>query len=357
MKKNKSKLVSVIMPVYNAENFLTQSIESILNQSYKNFEFIIIDDGSLDNSKKIIKNYLSDERIKFFSFKKKGIVSCLNFGIKISKGDYIARMDADDISHNDRLIKQVNFLNLKKKYDLVGSGAKYIGKISFFNKLICNSSEYCRSNIIFKNPFIHPSIMIRKKTFNYLKGYRKYFKSEDYELWSRFFDKYKGTNLKENLIKYRIHSDQHGFDDKDKTRESDIKKIQKKWIKKLGLNNSIKKTNFHYKLTTFNEKFEFDKNFGNYQKYLSWLLTLKNSNNKNLFDFESFNNFIYMYYLGITIAFSGHGVKTYQIFKNFEINKKKRIIDIIILLFCIFKIKNFYAKKLFWYLCQMKIVK
>lgn len=355
MKNSKEKLVSIIMPVYNAEKFLSISIESILNQTYKNFEFIIINDGSLDDSKKIIQTYLYDKRIKFYSLKKRGIVVCLNYALKKSKGDYIARMDADDISHHKRLEKQVNFLNHKTSYDIVGSGAKYIGSISFFSKLVHLSSNYCKALIVFKNPFIHPSIMIRKKTLNSLGGYKNYFKSEDYELWSRLFERFKGGNLKENLIKYRIHTNQHGLDDKGK--ENYVKLIQKKWLKKLNIKNLEIKIKTHYKLSTFNEKFIFDKNFKNYEKYLSWILTLKRLNNKNIFDVNSFNNILLVYYLGITLLFAGHGLKTYRIFKNCRIHKKKMIINLVILLFCYFKIKNFYAKKFFWYIIQIIILR
>ena len=355
MKNSKKKLISIIMPVYNAEKFLNKSIESILYQTYKNFEFIIINDGSSDGSKKIIEKYLYDKRIKFFSLKKKGIVICLNYALKKSKGDYIARMDADDISHHKRLEKQVNFLNSKTSYDIVGSRAKYIGGISLFSKLVHSSSKYCKASIIFKNPFIHPSIMIRKKTLNSLGGYKDYFKSEDYELWSRLFERFKGKNLKENLIKYRVHQNQHGIDDKNK--EKYIKLVQKKWLKKLNIKNLEKKIKTHYELSIFNEKFIFDKNFKNYKKYLSWILTLKRLNNKNLFDVNSFNNILFTYYLGITVLFAGHGLKTYRSFKSCRIYKRKMIINFIILLFCYFKIKNFYVKKFFWYIIQIIILK
>ena len=353
MIRNKKKLVSIIMPVYNAEKFLHTSIESILKQTYKNFEFIIINDGSTDNSKKIIQNYLIDRRIKFYSLKKKGIVACLNYALKKSHGNYIARMDADDISLPDRIKKQVNFLNHNRGHHLVGSQAKYIGEINFFFKLVHFSSNDCKASIIFKNPFIHSSIMVRKKTITSLGGYLNFFKSEDYELWSRLLKKHKGANLHENLIKYRIHLNQYGSDNKNK--ELAIKNIQKKWLLKLGISKLNKKMNIHYKLSTFSERFKFDKNLKNYDKYLSWLLNLKKSNNKNLFNKKSFNKMIYMYYLGITILFAGHGLIIYKKYKNSEIYKKKIIVDLLILFFCYFKVINYKVKKSFWYIIQLTI--
>jgi len=355
MKNNKEKLVSVIMPVYNGEKFLNTSVESILNQTYKNFEFIIINDGSSDNSKKIIQNYLIDRRIKLYSLKKIGIVGCLNYALKKSSGHYIARMDADDISHPDRIKKQVSFLDYKTNYNLVGSRAKYIGVNNLFSKLVHLSSNDCKANIIFKNPFIHSSIMIRNKTITSLGGYLDCHKAEDYDLWSRFLENYKGANINEDLIKYRVHSNQHGSNSKKK--EHTIKNIQKKWLLKLGVPMLKKKMNIHYKLSTFNERFEFDKNFKNYDKYILWLLTLKISNNKNLFNKKSFNKMIYIYFIGITILFADHGLKVFRKYKNCSIYKPRMIMNLIFLFLCFFKIRNYKIKKLFWYIIKYNLLK
>ena len=116
------------MSVYNASKFLNEAIESILNQTYKNFEFIIIDDGSTDNSTQIIEKYKKiDERIVFIENEKNvGLTKNLNKAIKLSTSDYIARMDADDISDVKRLEKQIKFLQENKDISIVGSCAKYI---------------------------------------------------------------------------------------------------------------------------------------------------------------------------------------------------------------------------------------
>ena len=353
---DRKKLVSIIMPVYNSEKFIDSAIKSILKQTYKNFELIIINDGSTDKTINIIKSHLVDKRLRLYSLKRRRIVACLNFGLKRAKGDYVARMDADDVSHPTRIAKQVNFLNNNIKYDIIGSRAKYIDEVNFFSKLVPLLGDDCKASIIFKNPFIHSSIMIKKKIIISLGGYKKYFKSEDYHLWSSFFEKYKGKNLKENLIKYRVHSNQHGSNDK--TKEKDIKKIQEKWIKKLGIKISKKNINFHYALSIFNEKFKFDKNVRNYNKYLLWLLTLRSQNGKkNVFNVSSFNKIIYLYFIGITLLFAGHGVKVYIIYRNSIFLKKKPAINFLMLMFCFFKIRNFYLKKFFWYIVQLWILK
>ncbi|MEQ4894891.1 glycosyltransferase family A protein, partial [Escherichia coli] len=110
MMEDTKELITVIMPVYNAEKYIYESIKSILVQSYSNFEFIIINDGSKDSSGKIIENFLDDTRIRYINRENKGLVFTLNEAISLSRGNYIARMDADDISHPLRLEKQLNFL-------------------------------------------------------------------------------------------------------------------------------------------------------------------------------------------------------------------------------------------------------
>lgn len=209
--------VSVIMPVYNAERFLRESIESILNQSFSDFEFIIINDGSRDNSLNIIKEYAEkDSRIKIIDQENTGIVGALNNALKISKGEFIARMDADDISEKERLEKQYDFLQKEKAY-LCGTWAKIIDengretgqKFNYPKKKWLQNKFY----LIRGNPFIHPSVMFSREIFEKEKDknnnlYRDYKHIEDYELWTRIVPKYKSVNLQEYLIKYRIHSEQ-----------------------------------------------------------------------------------------------------------------------------------------------------
>ena len=161
--------ISVIMSVHNNEKFLKKSIQSILNQSYQNFEFIIINDGSTDNSKKIIDLIkYKNKKIKFYNFRKRrGLATRLNFAIKKSKGLYIARMDADDFSKKNRLQVQKNFLDKNKGVSVVGSNAKYIDeKYKFIkNTDLLIDSEDIRNSIYIRNPIIHSSVLVRKVFF------------------------------------------------------------------------------------------------------------------------------------------------------------------------------------------------
>ena len=196
--------ISVIMSVHNNEKFLKKSIQSILNQSYQNFEFIIINDGSTDNSKKIIDLIkYKNKKIKFYNFRKRrGLATRLNFAIKKSKGLYIARMDADDFSKKNRLQVQKNFLDKNNRVSVVGSNAKYIDeKYKFIkNTDLLIDSEDIRNSIYIRNPIIHSSVLVRKSFFfkNFYNS--KFKKCQDYELWLRTINDFHFKNLKMFLV-------------------------------------------------------------------------------------------------------------------------------------------------------------
>ncbi len=203
--------ISVVMSVYNGEKYLKEAVESILNQSLKDFEFIIIDDGSTDKSLSIIKEFQNkDGIIKVISRKNEGLIFSLNEGIKMAQGEYIARMDADDISMLDRLEKQIKFIE-DNNLAVCGAWAEAVddsgNKIKELN--YPPVSEKIKTFALLHNPFIHPSVIFRKDVFEKVGGYKMFFKHiEDYELWTRIVFKYKTGNIQEELLKYRMHEEQ-----------------------------------------------------------------------------------------------------------------------------------------------------
>ncbi|KHD38315.1 glycosyl transferase [Clostridium acetobutylicum] len=208
--------VSIVMPVYNSERYLAEAIESILDQTYNDFEFIIVDDGSTDESYNIISSYANkDNRIIVISREHRGLVDSLNEGINIARGKYIARMDADDISINNRIEKQFEFLELNKDVDILGTRIEAFGDIDEKQKTIYNSAfsiKFDSQNI--EQVFLtscaipHPSVMFKKDSIVKLRGYRKeYDTAEDYDLWLRAIrNGYKIVRMDECLIKYRVHN-------------------------------------------------------------------------------------------------------------------------------------------------------
>lgn len=209
--KKKHSLISVIMSVYNDSNYLGKAIESILNQTLTDFEFLILDDGSTDGSKEIIKYYAKiDKRIKFNENPKNlGLATSLNKLIKLAKGEYIARMDADDESFPDRFEKQINYFNKFPETDVLGTGAIIIDNNDKIleRKKMPNSYDKFYKNLFFNSCFIHPSVMARKSFYLPDNFYRAdLLRSEDWYMWVDNFGNYKYSNLDEYLIKYRSNN-------------------------------------------------------------------------------------------------------------------------------------------------------
>jgi glycosyltransferase involved in cell wall biosynthesis len=199
--------VSVVMSVFNGGDFLNHSIESILFQTFQDFEFIIVNDGSEDDSLEKINKYArSDERIIVINQEKNiGLTKCLNIGCNLSKGEYIARHDADDISLNTRLEKQLNVI--EKRNDVVLLGSLFF-EINNERKVI---SKYFDENLILKklklqNPLIHSSAFIRSEIFRKIGFYNELYKtSQDYDAWLRISKHGKLVMLNEPLIDYYVN--------------------------------------------------------------------------------------------------------------------------------------------------------
>lgn len=204
-----NKKISVIMGIYNCENTLSYAIDSIINQTYTNWELIMCDDCSTDNTYNIAKRYKDEypNKIKLIkNSKNKKLAATLNECLKYVDGDYIARMDDDDICKLNRFEKQVAFLENNPEYDLVGcqmmvfSGEEILGKKS----IVEYPNKYTQRK---SNPFAHPTILAKRKVFDELKGYKttkETQRCEDVELWFRFYEHgFKGYNIQEDLYMYR----------------------------------------------------------------------------------------------------------------------------------------------------------
>lgn len=199
--------VSVIMSVYNAEKHLRKAIESILNQTFKDFEFIIINDGSTDTSLEIIKSY-HDPRIRLIEQENQGLAKSLNTGIKTSQGEYIARMDADDVSLPERFQLQAEFLDNHLDHGLLGTTFFVLDEesnILTVKPVLLNDIDL-RRELLYQTPFAHGSVMIRKNILKKIGPfiYRQEFdNSEDYDLWSRLAQVTKIANLPHILYMWR----------------------------------------------------------------------------------------------------------------------------------------------------------
>lgn len=229
----KNPSISVVMPVYNSEQYLKESVESILNQSFTDFEFIIMNDGSTDNSAEIIKGYLQDSRIKFIDSKEnKGNYARRNEGNRLSKGKYICVMDADDIAFTNRL--EVQYTTMENNPTVIACGSAYL----IMQQGFCyrpQAYELIKVMLIFNNMFLHPSLIIRKDVLEEIGFYNeKFYFSADYDLMCRLSVKGKVINLTDILMKYRKHTKQISTEHQN-TQSEFANAIRLKYLKRCGI--------------------------------------------------------------------------------------------------------------------------
>lgn len=284
-------LVSIIMSVYNGQNYLRESVESILNQTYKNFEFIITDDGSKDNSLNILKEYSKkDLRIKLIvNDGNKGLIYSLNNMLNLSTGKYIARMDADDISLKNRLEEQVKFLEKNKNISMLGSFYQaFKDDFTFIRKNIktINVSEEVKASLLFRNYICHPTVMIRKKVIE--KYNLKYdFEDkgmEDYGLWLNLSKNEKIFILPKILLRYRYLSNSISADvlKKEKSYQNTLKNIFKRELYEIFNDFSDEDLEKHIEICLANNLSNFKYSI---QEKIEYLERLK----KNNFIEENYN--------------------------------------------------------------------
>lgn len=204
--KKNNGMVSVIMSVYNAEKYLRESIDSLLAQTYKNLEIIIINDGSTDLSREIISSY-KDKRIVFINrIENLGLTKSLNEGLSLSKGTYIARQDADDISLASRIEEQVDFLEKNPEISILGTGIEWFSHQRTLKRFIYSKNhDDIKSQLLsFFDPIPHPTLIFRKQVLEKLNGYNNFFAlSQDYDFLLRASETFKIGSLQIPLVKLR----------------------------------------------------------------------------------------------------------------------------------------------------------
>lgn len=234
-------LVSVLMPCYNVEKYVVEAVDSILNQTYKNIEIIAINDYSTDRTGLLLEQLAKqDSRIRVINNEENlKLIKTLNKGISLCNGEYIARMDADDISLPTRIEKEVDFLERNKDHDIVSTlfyafPSENPNKKSFHHSPLKDSE--LRAFILFKSGICHPAVMIRKRVFTDLglKFESEYLHVEDYALWSEAIYKTKIANIGEPLLLYRVHQQQVSSLHEDLQLENK-KKVFKIHARQLGL--------------------------------------------------------------------------------------------------------------------------
>ena len=278
------------MPVYNGQKYIREAIDSILGQTLKAFEFIIINDGSTDDSVRIIRSYI-DPRIRLINNENNiGLIKTLNRGLELAKGEYLARMDCDDVSLPYRLEKQVDYLNKNPDIDTCGTWFTSFGRKRKKVGKTEERDEFIRSHLIFNPSICHPTVMF---SLNSLRNYRlcydeKYVHAEDYALWVRAMNFLKFANIQEVLYLYRIHPDSvscsHSI-----IQERTANSIRKELLKKMNVNFSNKELQLHNDIS--NQNITYTRGF--IWETANWLTKLHQTNLKtNFFPEPAFSEII-----------------------------------------------------------------
>jgi glycosyltransferase involved in cell wall biosynthesis len=239
--------VSVILPFFNAENTLATAVESILKQTFTSFEVLLVNNNSADNSFSIAQEFAGkDSRIRLLNETKQGVDHAMNCGLENSRGRFIARMDADDISHQDRLEKQVRFLNENSETCLVGSYVKYVPHSSGtggFKRFVnwvnsFHTSEEIERYRFVEIPVVNPTILFRRECFEKLGGCRQGDFPEDYEMQLRFLDAgVKMAKLPEPLLEWHDYSTRLTRTDDRYTTEAFFR-VKAEYFKKWSVQNN-----------------------------------------------------------------------------------------------------------------------
>lgn len=208
MDKNLKPKISVLMPVYNCRLFIEESVNSILDQTFEDFEFIIIDDCSTDGTYEYLLTLTDPRIILIRKVKNSGYTISLNMGIEMAKGIYIARMDGDDISLPDRLGKQLTFMDQNPDVIVCGGGYKAIGSDFIFMPKASNDELLVE--LLSYSPLAHPTVFLRTKILkeNNIQYFTQYEPAEDYKMWTTLSEYGKLSNLTDIILHYRLHPNQ-----------------------------------------------------------------------------------------------------------------------------------------------------
>lgn len=312
-------LISVLMPVYNGEKFLREAIESILQQTFTDFEFLIINDGSADRSEDIILSY-SDKRIHYIKNDSNlGLIATLNKGVDACIGTYIARMDADDISLPFRFQKQIEFMNTNSDVGVVGSDYVSFSETNERKLTAIHNKNAVKATLLFASCLCHPSVMIRR-TILVESGLRfsddkKH--AEDFDLWTRLSKYTHLANVNDVLFRYRDHPMQVS------NKHSDIQlvnsnRVRENYLKALGFEFTSEELSTH-NLISSNARIRTKEDLLAIEEWLKKLIV--QNRDKKIMDEKAFNGVIGKFWLdscGNTVL----GIFAYTLFKGSDLRKQ-----------------------------------
>jgi len=332
--------VTVLMPVHNGERYIREAIDSILAQSFTGYELLIINDGSTDQSVEIIESY-NEPRIRLIhNYSNLGLVPTLNWGLHLARGEFVARMDCDDISHPERLDMQVSYMDIHEDVAVCGSWIKAFGSQHFVKKYPL-TDDRIRAHMLFENALAHPSVMMRRNVFISERLFYDvaYTRAEDYELWTRVPASYKLANIGRILLYYRMHRQQVSAEFI--SDQSDVTcAIRKKQLNGLDMDLSEESSGLHMKISQ--KKPELSISF--LDSAAVWLMALQEKNvHKESYDCKALSEMTGMYWWETCFHATTLGFCVWKRYFKSPLNRQARVSLTYLVLFwvkCLLKKRN-----------------
>ena len=311
--------ITVLMPVYNAEKYLRSAIDSILAQTYRDFELLIIDDGSTDGSRDIVAGYADSRIRRVENGQNRGLIATLNRGLDLARGEYIARMDADDVSLPERFERQVDFLEAHPEIGACGTWFEKVTERGSTTLRMPDSPGLIRLFLLFDNPFLHSSMMLRRRLLEEhgLRFDPAYPHSEDFDLWVRCSALTELVNLPEVLVRYHDHpaNISHRFGREQDTAANQIRARQ---LRQLDITPTDKEIALHNALV----EFELDGDLEYLATARDWLSKLLAAGSRQFGVAETaIHPHLARYWYGACGRHAGQGWQTWRLFRSSPIGR------------------------------------
>lgn len=308
--------VSVILPVYNGEKYLKEAVDSLFRQTFTDFEVIAIDDGSTDRSFEVLSSF-RDSRLRIIRLSKnEGLISALNHGIAQARGEYLARMDADDIALPMRFSKQVDFLRRNKSVTFCGTGFVTVGGGWFYETVGELDPQKVRADLFFFCAFLHSSMMWRR-TANFSYSYELPF-VEDWNAWLKVSRKFEMATIQDILMVYRRHPDTVEAKQGDRQREGAYALVRASLEELLG---SPSQEQIEIQQRIYSN--DLNVSAASFSKLNRWLLVLREKNfERQLFDAEQFEINLYRSWVNFALRATPLGLDAYREFIRSPLSQK-----------------------------------
>lgn len=310
--------VSVLMPVYNAQAYLREAVDSILAQTFRDFEFLVVDDGSTDRSAAMIRSY-RDPRIRFVqNAQNLRLAATLNKGLDLARGEYVARMDADDVSAPERLAKQVAFMDARPEVGIVGVWAQAFGEARF-RIPHPPDPERIRAKLLFDSALVHPAVLMRRAFLDtHGLRYAPLGHFEDYDLWQRAARLFPLANLPEYLFRYRVTGGSAYFGAKWEAQREVYAQLDRAMLPALGINPTPADLDVH----TYLRRPDGDRR----DEAEAWLLRLSEANRGTAYyDPDAFAAMLHERWLVVCYQTTGRSAARWRRYARSPITRQARL--------------------------------